>query len=373
MNRLLSLAVAPLLLSALRAQDVGVTFVNGVNTYLEAPYSAQFLPQSGITVEAWITYDDAPITAGSWKHPTIARQNPGAGAESWFLRVNAQNTGSRILRWKVVTSNGVAYSVDWTFAAGQLNTWTHVAATFDGTATKLYVNGNVVAQNLSGNGLPLRDQGGVLRVGTGDDATSGYEVWNGAIDELRIWPFARTEADIQSSMNQKLFLVPGLVETWLFDFDYMDWSSGFVLTPVGSVPLTPNTQLYAAPVVPALVGASTPGCTGPLALSPSNAPMANTTSTAVCYRTAPNALAIWAATLGVLPFGLPVFGFDLWVDPTVLVTVLGTSNGLGALPFGFTLGGTEPPGFQYALQAIVLDSCAPGGLAASNALLMVVQ
>lgn len=369
-TRLLSLLLAA---TPVVAQDLGVTFVNGVNTFLEAPYSPQLIPQSGITVEAWVTYDDTPITAGVWRHPTIVRQNPGAGAETYFLRVNAQNLGSRVLRWKVVTSNGVGYSVDWTFAAGQLAPWTHVAGTFDGTSTKLYVNGVVVAQNTLGNGLPLRDNGGVFRIGTGDDATSGGEVWSGSIDEVRVWPFARSQAEITASMNQKHFFVPGAVATWNLDGFLLDTSSGLVLTDNNGVPFTTNPLVFSFPAMPVAIGTSTPGCLGPMRLSPTVPALANTPFGVVCTRTQPNALAIWAATFGVLPFGVPVFGFDLWVDPTVLITFVGTANGLGVLPFNFTLSGTEPPGFAWAMQAIVLDTCGSQGFAASDAMVITVQ
>lgn len=372
MPRPLALPLVSLLLTAAAvAQDVGVSFTNGVNTYLEMPYDPAIVPQSGITVEAWVRYNDA-IPTGTYRWPTIVRQNIAAGQESYFLRVNASNTAARTMRWKVVTVGGTNVVVDWNFAAGQLATWTHFAGTYDGSTAQLFVNG-VLVGSAAGNGQPIRDLGGVLRIGKGDDAIAPYEVWNGEIDEVRVWPFARTQSDIQTSMNQTLYVIPGLVETWNLDYTLVDSSSGITMNAVGVVPFVANTRTPTLPVPPAAVGASTPGCLGPLWLSPGNVPIANTTFTANCYRTPANAVAIWVVTLGVLPFGFPILGVDLWVDPTVNVLLIGVANGLGTLPFAFPLGATEPPGFTFALQALVLDPCGSQGFTASNALAMLTQ
>ena len=352
-------------------QDVGVEFVHTVNTHLETPYSAQLLPKTGITVEAWMTYDDAPVTAGSWRYPTIVRQNIAANSESYFMRVEANNNGARVLRWKVVASNGVGYSVSYSFVAGQLNTWTHVAGTYDGVSTKLLVNGAVVAQVATGTGLPLRDLGGTLRIGKGDDAA--FEVWSGNIDEVRIWPFARTQTEIAATMNQKLLAVPGLVATWNMDFNLFDTSSGLQLTDNGGVPFVLNPLGFGVPSMPIGVGNSTPGCLGPMRLSPTVPANANAPFGVRVVRTQPSTFAIWAATFGLLPFGVPVFGFELWVDPTVLITFTTAADANGLMPFNLTFSPTEPPGFSFALQAIVLDSCGTEGFAASDAMWITVQ
>jgi hypothetical protein len=362
-------AAATCLLAPGRAQ-LGVAFSATTDGYIEIPYSPQVVPRTGITVEAWITYDDATLPTG-WRYPTIIRQGISVGgSEDYFLRVNADNIGARVLRWKVVPvglTNGI--SVNWTFGPGQLTAWTHVAATYDGATAALYVNGALVASAV-GNGQPIRDVGNeVLRIGKGSDIATPIEVWNGQIDEVRLWPFARTAQEIQATMNQSLIAVPGLVSTWNLDGAFIDTSSTLHATATGQVTWTPNTLLLTVPQPATAVGASTPGCLGALVLTPTSAPNAgNLGFGIVCTSTPAQAIAIWGITLGVLPGPLPLLGVDIWLDPTVLVTATAQANALGALRLGIPVPATVTPGFPLATQAIVLDVCGSQGFTASNAL-----
>lgn len=357
------------------AQNVGARFDPNVDGYLEVPYSPQVVPQSGITVEAWITYDDATLPSG-WRYPTIVRQGLSVGgSEDYFLRINADNSNLKILRWKVVTSNGVAVTCDWTFLAGALTTWTHVAATYDGAAANLLVNGNVVA-TAAGNGLPIRDVGNeVFRIGKGSDVATPIEVWNGEIDEVRLWSFARSPADIQATMHQQLIGVPGYVSTWNLDGHPFDTSAaGLHATLNGAVVYAPNPLSLPIPALPIAVGNSTPGCLGELRQMPSAAAqLGNLGLSLRCARTPPSSLAIYAVSLAPLPLGVNVLGVDIWLDPTALATPTAIANGLGVLSLPFPIPATAPLGFSFAAQCLVLDPCGPQGFTASDALVVTTQ
>jgi hypothetical protein len=76
-------------------------------------------------------------------------------------------------------------------AALAVNQWSHVASTWDGTTTRLYVNGSLVASApLSGT---MRTSGNPLRIG-------GNMVWNewfkGALDEVRVYNRALSAAEV---------------------------------------------------------------------------------------------------------------------------------------------------------------------------------
>jgi hypothetical protein len=362
------------LLAPLTAQNVGITLSNTVDGYIDVPYDPRLVPRSGITVEAWITYDDATLPTG-WRYPTLARQGHSVNAsEDWFLRVNADNIGARVLRWKIVTANNAQISVNWTFAAGQLTQWTHVAATYDGTTSALYVNGALVA-SLAGNGSPIRDVGNEsLRIGKGSDVATPIEVWNGQIDEFRLWPFARTAAEIQATMNQSLTSVPGLVSTWNLDGHALDTSGGLHGTVSGAVAFTPNPLPLTLPAAAIASGASTAGCLGALRLAPTAAANAGNTAFGIaCTRTPANALAVWGLTAGALPAPLPLLGVDVWLDPTgFLITSSAVGNGLGTMRVGIPLPAGAPIGFTFAAQALVLDPCGSQGFTASDALTVTV-
>ena len=84
-----------------------------------------------------------------------------------------------------------------------LNTWTHLAATYDGTVLALYVNG-VQAATLVVSG-PLITSTGALQIG-------GNAIWgewfNGLIDEVRVYNRALSATEIQADMDT-LDLEPG--------------------------------------------------------------------------------------------------------------------------------------------------------------------
>jgi hypothetical protein len=368
-------ALALAFASASPAQNLGASFSATVDGYIEVPYTPQVVPQSGITVEAWITYDDATLPTG-WRYPTIVRQGLSVGgSENYFLRVNADNVGARVLRWKVVPVGSTAgISVNWTFAPGQLTTWTHVAATYDGANARLFVDGVEVA-SAAGNGQPIRDVGNeVFRIGKGSDVATPIEVWNGSIDEVRLWPFARTQAEIQATMNQELVGVAGLVSTWNLNGHTLDTSGGGLhATAVGGVTFTPNPLTLTSPALPVPIGAGTPGCLGALRLSPTSAPQLGNLGFGIeCVRAPAGAIAVYGASVGVLPSPFALLGFDVWIDPTGLVTVTEFANGLGALRLGFPIPAGAPVGFSFGVQAVVLDPCGPQGFTASDALSVVV-
>ena len=80
-----------------------------------------------------------------------------------------------------------------------MNTWTHLAATYDGTTVRLYVNGAQVASRaVTGN---LISSTGALRIGGN---TIWGEYFSGLIDEVRIYNRALTPAEIVTDMNAQV-------------------------------------------------------------------------------------------------------------------------------------------------------------------------
>ena len=374
MNRSLTTLVATLLVAGptlLVAQDQGTKFSNLVDGYLELPYSPALVPQTGITFEAWVTYDETTIGTG-WRYPTLMRQgNSGGGSENMFLRVNANNNNTRQIAWKVVTASN-SITCTWNFAAGQLLNWTHLAGTYDQSGAKLFVNGVQVA-SVAGNGQPIRDTNNqTLRIGKGDDIGTPMEVWNGEIDEVRLWPFARTQTEIQATMNQKLFGVPGGVATWNLDGFAVDTSSGLVANQFGAVAFQPNSLALGTVAMPFPFGQGTPGCLGDLRLAPSSAAsLGNAGFAIVCTRAPANATVAWGISTGVLPSPVVLKGAAVWLDLAGVMLGIGGADALGASRVPIPIPASAPLGFQFAIQAAPFDPCGPFGFTTSEA--MVVQ
>ena len=354
-------------LATLPAQSTGIRLNNAVDGFVEVPYSPEVVPQGGITVEAWVTYDDATIPA-SWSYPTVVRQNRNAGQESFFLRVNANNNQARVLRW-LVNANSIV-RVDWTFGAGQLLTWTHVAGTWDGTTARLFVNGAEVA-SATGSG-PLRDQGDVLRIGKGSDVATPIEVWNGDIDEVRIWPFARTAAEIQSTMNTELAMIPGEVSTWNFNNSAQDSSSGRDGTLGGAVSYVTGAPITSSQLFPGTtLGASTQGCLGAIHIAPTAIPQVGNLGFAlVAHRVGAGNPTICAFSTTLAGAPTAIAGIDLWVDVGTLIGGFGVGvDALGTARVDLPIAASLPTGLQLAAQFVTIDACGPQGVTASDAIL----
>lgn len=368
----LPLLLAVLPLAALTAQNTGVTFDPNIDGYIEVPYSDQVVPHSGITVEAWFTYDETTLPTG-WRFPTIVRQGIGASGENIMLRVDADNSNQREMRWRVATTGGNNLTVNYQFAAGEFVNWTHVAGTYDGTTIAMYINGVQVA-SAPGNGLPIRDVADVFRIGKGSDVATPIEVWNGELDEVRLWPFARSAEDIQKTMNMELTSIPGYVSTWNLNNAFVDSSGSEHATSSGQVSFTANPLTLTQPVLGFGIpqGVSTPGCDGDLLLSMSGPSVVSYNDyRVVCTRVPANTLILWGASGSALGSPLPVLGVDIWVSPLNLVVVSGMSNALGMTDVNLAI----PPGiagFTFAIQCVAFDACGPQGFTASDAEVIVV-
>ena len=77
-----------------------------------------------------------------------------------------------------------------------LNTWSHLASTYDGTTLRLYVNGVQVASRAQTGAIATSS--GTLTIG--GDALYGQH-FSGRIDEVRIYNSALSASEIQTDMN----------------------------------------------------------------------------------------------------------------------------------------------------------------------------
>jgi len=158
---------------------------NGTSAVVTVPNSTSLQLTTGMTLAAWV-YPTATPT--SWR--SVVTKN----LDSYYLMASGGNNlptvGGTWTSGNQNTSGGTGLAV---------NTWAHLAATFDGATVRLYVNGVQVASQAQTT--PLATTTGTLQIG--GDAYPG-EFFAGRIDEVRIYNRALTAAEIGTDMNTPL-------------------------------------------------------------------------------------------------------------------------------------------------------------------------
>jgi hypothetical protein len=158
---------------------------DGVNDYVSVADANDLDLTTGMTLEAWVR----PAALANWN--TVLMKQGSASTLAYTLYAN---DGSP---WPAVTVR-IGTNDQSATGASQLplNTWTHLAGTYDGTALRLYVNGVQVGS---------RPQTGSMLTSTLSLRIGGNAVWGeyfkGVIDDVRIYNRALTAAEIQSDMN----------------------------------------------------------------------------------------------------------------------------------------------------------------------------
>lgn len=157
-----------------------------------------------ITVQGWVKLPDIAGGDRSW----IAKAIQFHG---WYFRFHANNT----MTFYVETTNGdLVYN---TTEVMPINQWTHLAATYDGSNAKIYINGDLASGSQVGSGY-----GSVVH--SSYNIYLCFEDWVGGmympaqLDEVNIWDYALSQSEIQTYMTSNLSgNEVGLIGYWQFN------------------------------------------------------------------------------------------------------------------------------------------------------------
>jgi hypothetical protein len=167
---------------------------DGVNDWITVAHSASLSLTTGMTIEAWV-YPTAN-GGGAYRNVVIKER---ASSEVYSLYANDETNRPLVEVFTAAQPNVIE-----TATGGSqlpLNTWTHLATTFDGSTLRLFVNGVQVGSTaLSGS---LLTSNGAVRIG-GNNIWGGF--FQGRIDEVRIFNVAKTAAQITTDMNTPVAL-----------------------------------------------------------------------------------------------------------------------------------------------------------------------
>jgi hypothetical protein len=137
-----------------------------------------------MTMEAWVR----PSALGSAWRTVMLKEQPG---DLIYALYGGDNTGRPATHIFTNADRGVSGT-----AGVPLDSWTHLAATYDGTTQRLFVNGvQVATKAMTG---PIKVSTGALRFG--GNGTWSDEWFAGLLDELRVYNRALSATEIQADM-----------------------------------------------------------------------------------------------------------------------------------------------------------------------------
>jgi len=171
---------------------------DGFDDYVQVDYRSQLNPNE-FTIQFW------------------AKVQGGSGTNRTVLSTTDANRGYRLTyrnddSWEVWVGNGVtADSISYPMDA--YNKWVHVAATYNGINLTLYINGELRAEK-STSYMPNAVMN--LYIGRVNSILAGN--FSGRIDEVSIFSYAKSHADIVGSMNRGYTgSEPGLAACYKFN------------------------------------------------------------------------------------------------------------------------------------------------------------
>ena len=219
--------------------------MGGTNAWVTFGAAPQ-LGASAFTLEGWIRRDGAGVATSSGSGgvtavPLITKgmaEAEGSNVDMNYFFGITPGTG-RLAADFEDTATGGNHPINGTAAIPADGSWHHVAASYDGTTWQLYVDGALDATLSVGAFTPRFDSIQHAAIGTALNSTGGIGtqprgLFNGAMDEVRIWNYARSSAQIQSGRIREISTASGLLGRW-------GLNEGAGTTVASSVGTTPGT------------------------------------------------------------------------------------------------------------------------------------
>lgn len=157
------------------------------------------------TLEAWVRTGPYLGSAGTHRS-IITRYNAGVGGAWQFVVRNSNTLGfhREASPFWLEGTTGVT--------VGQ---WRHVAATYDGTTMRTYVNGVLDVSEARGSATGTTQP---VMIGASQNNSSPYNLFHGVMDEVRVWNFAKTSTQLTDGMDTVLTgSESGLIGYWNMD------------------------------------------------------------------------------------------------------------------------------------------------------------
>ncbi|MBO6587068.1 MAG: T9SS type A sorting domain-containing protein [Gracilimonas sp.] len=187
----------------------GALELDGSAMYGRVPDVNELDASNALTLETWVKFDDVDRSSPGQNYTTLVMKGDVSSTYSYGLLLNTGSTNKTLSFYhNGLTSNNTDY--DWTGIQNDI--WYHVAATYDGSNAKIYING--AEQAISDVSGSISNTSDSLFIGQ----NGGNTKWrlDGTISGVRVWDDARSQQEIQDNMNLSLSgAEPNLVGSWL--------------------------------------------------------------------------------------------------------------------------------------------------------------
>jgi len=181
-----------------------------VDDYINIPAHTSINNLSAITITAWIK----PISSGEANGYILDKS--ASDTSGWRFRTQSVSGNNQIGFRVDATSDVYRYTADDTLTA-LLNTWVHVAVTWDGSLTAsnihIYINGVESAtydQTTNGSGSRVDDSGNDIYLG---NRSNGGTTFDGNITDVGLFSRVLTIAEINQIRNYGLTNNVGVTNT----------------------------------------------------------------------------------------------------------------------------------------------------------------
>ncbi len=195
---------------------------NGNSSYANIPVNPLLVFTNEITIEAWVNAAAFTTAVTPSANSIVCHHGWAYGEQGYVLRSGTTGGTTGLLNFNIAGTDTLGNHVGWRPVIGttplNVNTWYHVAGTYDGDTLKCYVNGSL--DGVAAFKGSIYDSSAYnVRIGKLAYDAGGTRFWNGKIDEVRIWNRALTKAEIDSNRNRQIdpTMQTGLVGYWRFN------------------------------------------------------------------------------------------------------------------------------------------------------------
>lgn len=161
---------------------------NGTSDYL----SIDDFYVANITVTAWVWLD--PGHSNSYTYTgAVSKWTTDGNPDEWYMGISSGNFSY----WVDAASARTGLDTSIPITKGK---WTHMAMTYDGTTLIGYADGVAITSAVNSGGN-LDNTSQPIAIGYNAPGSTG-RYWNGYIDEVKIYDYARTQAQIAYDYNR---------------------------------------------------------------------------------------------------------------------------------------------------------------------------